>query len=191
MMNEVKCPKCGSTNLYRSKKFNAWICEDCDEKFSMPINAEWNSRLQSSEIWCTEFCQHAPCALSHSYGQLMHYVAEGNIGCTLFELLIKIPAVILFDSIYSLLENIDDFKPQFDKEPKLEALYRNSMQMLSTGKWWECVRLGAGLSMDSINLNGLDEHRSAVLLDTISYLKQVYKLFEFKVPGKQKVNMVT
>ena len=196
-MNEMKCPKCGSTNTYRSKKFNAWICEDCDEKFSMPINAEWNSGLQSSEFWCAEFCQYAPCSLSHSYGQLMHYVAEGNIGCTLFlirdvfELMIKIPTVILFDSIYSLLENIDDFKPQFDKEPKLEALYRNSMQMLSTGKWWECVRLGAGLSMDSINLNGLDEHRSAVLSDTISYLKQVYKLFEFRVPGKQKVNMVT
>ena len=196
-MQEMRCPKCGSTNTYRSKKFNAWICEDCDEKFSVPINVKWNSGLQSSEFWCTEFCQYAPCSLSHSYGQLMHYVAEGNIGCTLFlirdvfELMIKIPAVILFDSIYSLLENIDDFKPQFDKEPKLEALYRNSMQMLSTGKWWECVRLGAGLSMDSISLNGLDEHRSAVLSDTISYLKQVYKLFEFRVPGKQKVNMVT
>lgn len=27
-MNEMKCPKCGSTNTYRSKKFSVWICED-------------------------------------------------------------------------------------------------------------------------------------------------------------------
>lgn len=197
-MNEVKCPKCGSTNTYRSKKFNAWICEDCDEKFNLSVErADWNSGLQSADFWCIEFGQSAPASLSHSYNQLMHYVEVGNIGCTLFlirdvfELMIKIPIVILFDSIYSLMESMEDFKGQFEREPKLEALYRNSMQLLSTGKWWECVRLGAGLSLDAIDLNGLDEYRSAVLADTLSYLKQVYRLFEFRIPGKQKVNMVT
>lgn len=197
-MNEMKCPKCGSTNTYRSKKFNAWICEDCDEKFNLSVEvSDWNSGLQSADFWCTEFGQYVPTSLSHSYNQLMNYVEKGNIGCTLFlirdvfELMIKIPTVILFDSIYSLMESMEDFKGQFEKEPKLEALYRNSMQLLSTGKWWECVRLGAGLSLDAIVLNGLDEYRSAVLADTLSYLKQVYRLFAFRIPGKQKVNMVT
>ena len=197
-MKEMICPECGSTSTYRSKKFNAWICEDCGEKFELSEKmAKWNDGLQSSDYWCNDFILYAPSSLSNSYEQLKHYVVEGNIGCTLFlirdvfELMIKIPTVILFDSIYSLYEKLDDFTTLFKEQPKLEALYRNSMQMLSTGKWWECVRLGAGLSMDSINLSGLDEHRSAVLSDTISYLKQVYRLFEFRVPGKQKVNMVT
>ena len=115
-MNEVKCPKCGSTNTYRSKKFNAWICEDCDEKFNLSAErADWNSGLQSADFWCTEFGKYAPASLSHSYNQLMHYVEKGNIGCTLFlirdvfELMIKIPTVILFDSIYSLMESMEDF----------------------------------------------------------------------------------
>lgn len=197
-MKEIFCPHCGSTNTYRSKKFSAWICEDCDEKFNLSDGrADWNSGLQSADFWCTEFGQYAPASLSHSYNQLMHYVKVGNIGCTLFlirdvfELMIKIPTIILFDSIYSLIESMEDFKGQFEKEPKLEALYRNSMQLLSTGKWWECVRLGAGLSLDAIELNGLDEYRSAVLADTLTYLKQVYRLFEFRIPGKQRVNMVT
>lgn len=197
-MREMFCPHCGSSNTYKSKKFNAWICEDCGGRFELSnMTTEWNSGLQSADFWCMEFFQYAPCSLSHSYSQLMYYVAEGNIGGTLFlirdvfELMIKIPTVILFDSIYSLLESTNNFEQQFNKEPKLEALYRNSMQMLSTGKWWECVRLGAGLSMEFINTNGLDNHRRSVLSETIAYLKQVYRMFEFKIPGKPKINMVT
>lgn len=33
-MDEKNCPDCGSINIYRSKKFNAWICEDCGRRFS-------------------------------------------------------------------------------------------------------------------------------------------------------------
>lgn len=197
-MNELICPRCGSTSTYRSKKFNAWICEDCGEKFDLSeMKAKWNSGLQSSDYWCNDFIGYAPSSLSHSYQQLMHYVNEGNIGCTLFlirdvfELMIKIPTVILFDSIYSLYEKSEEFTSLFEAQPKLEALYRNSMQMLSTGKWWECVRLSAGVLIDPDDIVGLEDHRDSVLLDTLSYLKSVSKLFEFRVPGKKKVNMVT
>jgi len=197
-MNDLTCPECGSACIYKSKKFDAWICEDCGKRFDLSDRGvKWNDGLLSSDYWCTEFYQYAPSSLSHSYRQLMHYVEEGNIGCTLFlirdvfELMIKIPTVILFDSIYSLFENCEDYKILLENEPKLESLYRNSMQILTTGKWWECVRLGAGLSIEKLDLNVFDEHRKAVLSDTVSYLKQIFKLFTFQVPGKRKVNMVT
>ena len=80
-MKEMFCPHCGSTNTYRSKKFSAWICEDCDEKFNLSDKRDdWNSDLQSADFWCIEFGQSAPASLSHSYNQLMHYVEVGNIG---------------------------------------------------------------------------------------------------------------
>lgn len=197
-MNELSCPRCRSTSTYRSKKFNAWICEDCGERFDLSQKtAKWNSDLQSSEYWCNDFILFAPSSLSHSYEQLMHYVKEGNIGCTLFlirdvfELMIKIPTVILFDSIYSLYEKPEEFANLIEVQPNLEALYRNSMQMFSTGKWWECVRLAFGLMINPDDIAGLEDHRNSVLLDTLLYLKSVSKLFEFRVPGKKKVSMVT
>ena len=170
------CPKCGSSSVYKSKKYSAWICEDCGEKFSESIETkkQWNSGLLADEYWDHSIILVAPVSLSISYQQLYNYVEEGNIGCTLFlirdvfELMIKIPTVILFDSIYSLMDSMEDFNDYFEKDPKLEALYRNSMHLLSTGKWWECVRLGAGLSLDAIDLNSLDEYRSSVLADTLS-----------------------
>lgn len=197
-MEEMICPECGSTSTYRSKKFNAWICEDCGEKFDLSEKmAKWNDGLQSSDYWCNDFMLYAPISLSNSYEQLKHYVREGNIGCTLFlirdvfELMIKIPTVILFDSIYSLYEKSDEFTTLFEEQPKLEVLYRNSMQMLSTGKWWECVRLASGLLINSEDLAAMEEYEVSVLLDTLSYMKCISKLFEFRVPGKKKVNMVT
>lgn len=197
-MEEMICPECGSTSTYRSKKFNAWICEDCGEKFDLSEKmAKWNDGLQSSDYWCNDFMLYAPSSLSNSYEQLKHYVIEGNIGCTLFlirdvfELMIKIPTVILFDSIYSLYEKAENFDALFEAQPKLEALYRNSMQMLSTGKWWECVRIASGLVIGSEDLVEMEEYKASVLLDTLSYMKCISKLFEFRVPGKKKVNMVT
>ncbi len=197
-MEDMICPKCGSTSTYRSKKFNAWICEDCGEKFDLSEKmAKWNDGLQSSDYWCNDFMLYAPTSLSNSYEQLKHYVREGNIGCTLFlirdvfELMIKIPTVILFDSIYSLYEKSDEFTTLFEEQPKLEVLYRNSMQMLSTGKWWECVRLASGLIINSESLAAMEEYKASVLIDTLSYMKCISKLFEFRVPGKKKVNMVT
>lgn len=60
-MEDMVCPRCGSTSTYRSKKFNAWICEDCNEKFDLPVEMTgWNSGLQSADFWCTEFGQSAP-----------------------------------------------------------------------------------------------------------------------------------
>lgn len=114
-MYELICPKCGSTSTYRSKKFNAWICEDCGEKFDLSEKmAKWNDGLQSSDYWCNDFMLYAPTSLSNSYEQLKHYVSEGNIGCTLilirdvFELMIKIPTVILFDtkSVVSIIWSV-------------------------------------------------------------------------------------
>lgn len=197
-MEDMICPKCGSSSTYKSKKFNAWICEDCGGRFDLSQKTpRWNSDLQSSDYWCNDFILLAPSSLSHSYEQLMHYVKEGNIGCTLFlirdvfELMIKIPTVILFDSIYSLYEKPEEYATLFEAQPKLEALYRNSMQMLSTGKWWECVRLASGLIINPDDIASLEDRRDSVLLDTLLYLKSVSKLFEFRVPGKKKVSMVT
>lgn len=197
-MEDMICPKCGSSSTYRSRKFNTCICEDCGERFGLSEKSiKWNAGLQSSEYWSRDFVLYAPSSLSHSYEQLMHYVKDGNIGCTLFlirdvfELMIKIPTVILFDSIYSLYEKPKEFETLFESQPKLEALYRNSMQMLSTGKWWECVRLASGLMINPEDITYLEDHRGSVLLDTLVYLKSVSKLFEFRVPGKKKVSMVT
>lgn len=70
-MKERLRPHCGSASTYKSKRFNAWICEDCGERFDLSnLKTEWNSGLQASEFWCTEFCQYAPISLSHSYGRL-------------------------------------------------------------------------------------------------------------------------
>lgn len=198
-MENLLCPKCGSINIYKSRKLKSWLCEDCGEKFSdeTDMKKKWNSGLLADEYWDHSLISVAPVSLSISYQQLYNYVEEGNIGCTLFlirdvfELMIKIPTVILFDSIYSLYEKSDEFTTLFEEQPKLEALYRNSMQMLSTGKWWECVRLASGLLINSEDLAAMEEYEVSVLLDTLSYMKCISKLFEFRVPGKKKVNMVT
>ena len=41
-MEDMICPKCGSTSTYRSKKFNAWICERFVVK-SLICQRKWQS----------------------------------------------------------------------------------------------------------------------------------------------------
>ena len=114
-MKEFTCPKCLSTNIYRSKKFSAWICEDCGERFEEEsVPKKWNQGLLRDEYWNQDLIKVAPVSLAVSYQQLYNYVSEGNIGSTLFlirdvfELMIKIPVVILLDGIYKMLGQSDD-----------------------------------------------------------------------------------
>ena len=151
-MEERICPKCGSFSTYKSKKYGAWICEDCGEKFFEGVEEKikWNTGLLADEYWNYSLISVAPVSLSLSYQLLYNYVEEGNIGCTLFlirdvfELMIKLPVVILLDGVYSVLERTEQPDEFLNAHPKLRSLYANSMQILTTGKWWECVRLGAG-----------------------------------------------
>ena len=80
------CPKCGSPSTYKSKKFSAWVCEDCGEKFTeiVAVNKNWNDGLAAVDYWNKEFISVAPLSLAISYQKLKEYVTDGNIGCTLF-----------------------------------------------------------------------------------------------------------
>lgn len=193
------CPKCGSSSVYKSKKYSAWICEDCGEKFSESIETKkkWNSGLLADEYWDHSIILVAPVSLSISYQQLYNYVEEGNIGCTLFlirdvfELMIKLPVVILLDGIYSVLERKGQPDMFLREHPKLKSLYANSMQILTTGKWWECVRLGAGLIKEFKNEDLFSNETELAYKETLEYLQKIYKMFWFQIPGQSKVNMVS
>ena len=196
---EMICPKCGSSSTYKSKKYNAWICEDCGEKFTETVVAsrKWNDDLENADYWNDEFISVAPISLAVSYKKLKEYVVNGNIGCTLFlirdvfELMIKIPVVIILDGVYSTLETTNDVQKFLAEHPKFKALYANSMQILTTGKWWECVRLGAGLIREFGKDNWLSGESDLVYQDTALYLEKIYKMFWFQIPGQAKVNMVS
>lgn len=196
---EMICPKCGSSSTYKSKKFSAWVCEDCGEKFTETVVAsrKWNDDLENADYWNDEFISGAPISLAVSYKKLKEYVVNGNIGCTLFlirdvfELMIKIPVVIILDGVYSTLETTNDMQKFLAEHPKFKALYANSMQILTTGKWWECVRLGAGLIREFGKNNLFSGENDLVYLDTALYLEKIYKMFWFQIPGQAKVNMVS
>lgn len=193
------CPKCGSSSIYKSKKYSAWICEDCGEKFSADVETKkkWNSGLLADEFWNHTLISVAPVSLSISYQQLYDYVEEGNIGCTLFlirdvfELMIKLPVVMLLDGVYSVLERKEQPDEFLNLHPKLRALYANSMQILTTGKWWECVRLGAGLVKEFKNEELFSGESELAYEETAKYLQKIYKLFWFQIPGQDKTNMVS
>lgn len=198
-MEEMICPKCGSLSTYKSKKYSAWICEDCGEKFFEVVEKKikWNAGLLADEYWNHSLVSVAPVSLSLSYQQLYNYVEEGNIGCTLFlirdvfELMIKIPVVILLDGVYSVLERKDQPDEFLSAHPKLRLLYANSMQILTTGKWWECVRLGAGLVKEFKNEKLFSGESELAYKETAEYLQKIYKIFWFQIPGQDKVNMVS
>lgn len=193
------CPKCGSSSIYKSKKYGTWICEDCDEKFSESVETKkkWNTGLLADEFWIHSLVSVAPISLSISYQQLYNYVEEGNIGCTLFlirdvfELMIKLPVVILLDGIYSVLERKEQPDQFLNAHPKLRSLYANSMQILTTGKWWECVRLGAGLVKEFKNEELFSSESELAHKETVEYLQKIYKMFWFQIPGQDRVNMVS
>lgn len=194
-----KCPKCKSKNVYFSKKKQVWICEDCKSEFS-ESNSQNLSRIinySSSKFWIPELWNIAPTALALSYHQLHEYVAEENIGCTLFlirdvfELMIKIPVTIIFNGLHELSTESGCLSAFLSSNAKASKLYEYSMQMLSTGKWWECVRLASSFDENVFSCTSMDDNQAKLYADTILYLKALHKNLYFKVPGKPKINMVT
>lgn len=197
-MDEIICPNCGSRNTYRSKKFNAWICEDCEQKFAEAIlHKSWNDGLMQDKYWNNEFSDVAPYSLAISYQQLYDYIKEGNIGCTLFlirdvyELMIKTPVVILLNGICTAVETVENPYEFLESCPKIKSLYMNSMQILTTGKWWECVRISAGLTNEINSALIFNTENSNVYRVTVEYLSKIYKMFWFQIPGNKKTNMVS
>lgn len=196
---EMICPKCGSSSTYKSKKFSAWVCEDCGEKFTeiVAVNKNWNDGLAAVDYWNKEFISVAPLSLAISYQKLKEYVTDGNIGCTLFlirdvfELMIKIPVTIMFNGVHDLKESHPDFDKFLVANKSIEKLYDYSIQMLSTGKWWECVRLAAGIKAELWDNCAEDYPHASLLKDTCDYLSQLYKLLFFRIPGSSKTSMVT
>lgn len=182
-----RCPSCTSENVYYSKKKGIWICEECELEFA---------ENDSTEYWASELWEVAPTALALSYHQLHEYVKEQNIGCTLFlirdvfELMIKIPVTIIFNGIHELNKESETFSALLASNTMIAKLYEYSMQMLSTGKWWECVRLASGLDKSIFADESTVEHAN-LYADTIGYLKKLHKKLYFKEPGKQKISMVT
>lgn len=198
-MEDIICPKCGSSSTYKSKKYNAWICEDCGEKFTetVAVCKRWNDGLDATDYWNNEFISVAPVSLAVSYQKLQDYVTDGNIGCTLFlirdvfELVIKIPVTIMFNGVHDLKESYPDFDKILAVNKPIEKLYDYSIQMLSTGKWWECVRLAAGIKADLWDNLAEDYPKTLLLKDTCDYLSKLYKMLFFRVPGNSKTSMVT
>ena len=163
-----RCPKCTSENVYYSKKKGIWICEECELEFAENDSSDSVSvhkNLDSAEYWASELWEVAPTALALSYHQLHEYVKEQNIGCTLFlirdvfELMIKIPVTIIFNGIHELNKDNENFAVLLATNTKVAKLYEYSMQMLSTGKWWECVRLASGLDESIFAGDSAAEHR--------------------------------
>ncbi len=195
-----KCPECSSENVYYSKKKNIWICEDCDLEFVMNGSSAlciFKENLDSDEYWSFGLWDVAPTALAMSYYQLYEYVKKQNIGCILFlirdvfELMIKIPVTIIFNGIHELNKDNITFKDYLSQNTNAFKLYEYSMQMLSTGKWWECVRLASSMDGRWFNQNTTDMKTDALYIDTIQYLKELYEKLYFKISGKHRVNMVT
>ena len=75
-MEDMICPKCGSSSTYKSKKFKAWICEDCGEKFTetVTVSNRWNDGLDAVDYWNDEFVSVAPVSLAVAYQKLKEYV---------------------------------------------------------------------------------------------------------------------
>ena len=70
-MKEFTCPKCLSTNIYRSKKFSPWIYEDCDGRFEEEfVPKKWNQGLLRDEYWNQGLIKVAPVSLAVSYQRL-------------------------------------------------------------------------------------------------------------------------
>lgn len=198
-MFEAVCPNCTSENVFFSKKKGMWICEECELEFRENDNSERVSahkNLDTAEYWASELWEVAPTALALSYHQLHEYVKKQNIGCTLFlirdvfELMIKIPVTIIFNGIHELNKESESFSALLSSNTKVAKLYEYSMQMLSTGKWWECVRLASSLDEGVFAGDSTVEH-TKLYADTIVYLKELHKKLYFKEPGKQKISMVT
>lgn len=197
---ELICEKCGSENVYHSKKKNKYVCEDCGFEFDgkgsgNPLPLE---ECKCDDYWCKEMWEIAPIPLASSYRQLYNYVCENNIGCTLFavrdvfELIIKIPITILFNCFHKFAESdANKLKAFLNANDEALRLYEYSMQMLVTGKWWECVRLGSRINDGVWNDLCDNANETKLYRDTVDFLKILTKKMYFQQTGKPKTNMVT
>ncbi|MGN0203261.1 MAG: TFIIB-type zinc ribbon-containing protein, partial [Coprococcus sp.] len=174
------CPKCGSNHLFINENKGFSVCLDCGDKFmlqEMPVQKTWNQGLTGEAYWCREFCLEAPVSLALSYQRLYDYVEEGNIGCTLFlirdvfELMIKIPVIIMFNGVHELAEKAYDIQGLMMAYPAVRKLYDHSFQMLVTGKWFECLRVIGGIKNEAIF--------EPMYQETIRYCRQIKDLFCF------------
>lgn len=105
--------------------------------------------------------------------------------------MIKTPVVILLDGICSLIEASDNPVAFLNLHPKVKALYTNSMKILTTGKWWECIRISIGLADDIKKGILFTDSSDVVYKDTIEYLNKIYKMFWFQIPGERRTDMVS
>lgn len=195
-----KCPKCQSRNVYYSRKKSIWICEDCEYEFNDYESEDvpaCNVDLLSDIYWQADIWKFAPRSLAFSYWQLHEYLENKNIGCALFlirdvfELMIKVPVTIVFNGIHETIKkesNVTNWKYEY---PKLMKLYEYSMQMLSTGKWWECVRLIIGIGEKGVLQIAVDDKSAELYSDTVNLLRVLYKQLYFKTLNNQTVSMVT
>ena len=199
-MKEPLCPKCSSRYVHFNKKHKKWICEDCECEFDYLEDKDPFEILDidNESLWCKELWEYAPTPLAESYFQLYRYVNEKNMGSTLFlirdvfELFIKIPVSILFNGLHELYTlNGQHFCSILNTSIKVRKLYTYSMQILVTGKWWECVRLASELDEDLVEKLFHDTCVPMLYQETIRYLKKIYGKMYFHVPGKSKINMVT
>ncbi len=153
--------------------------------------------IASSEYWAYELWDVAPTALALSYRQLYEYVNEKNIGCTLFlirdvfELMIKIPVTVIFNGIHELKAGKEDFPLFIEKNSAIRQLYEYSMQMLSAGKWWECVRIASRLDASVFCCGEEDFFKIGLYGETVGYLKKLYDGSYFKNAKNKKTSMVS
>lgn len=199
-MKEPLCPKCSSMYVHFNKKHKKWICEDCECEFDDLDDKDPFALLDIDDerLWCKGLWEYAPIPLAESYYQLYMYVNEKNMGSTLFlirdvfELFIKIPVSILFNGLHELFSlNGQYFGSVLNTSDKVSKLYAYSMQMLVTGKWWECVRLASELDENLVEELFHATYEPMLYQDTVKYLKNLYCNMHFRVPGKPQINMVT
>lgn len=208
------CPRCGSEYIYFSKKSNIYICEECGSRFENPeakTNSCPNSRccgaagkqagsstqLLSDEYWCDEFMECAPLPLASSYRRLKRYSETGEAaGCDMavrdvFELMLKIPVFIIFNRIYELIDKNKNFMDVFEKYPETEALFKNSLTKLSSGKLLECANTAAKLNKPAQNIELFTSKEDAVYMETAAYLDKIKDLFRFRsADGESFTDMV-
>ena len=186
------CPSCGKNNTVVSDDGKKGFCISCGQPFTIEEQNEkaWNEGLDDREqYWCQELLKVAPVSLALSYQQLFEYIKEGNIGCTLFlirdvyELLMKIPVIVLFNGVYSVIENKKDITKFLEQHPRFTKVYRSSAQVFTSGKWMEAVRNGAALTKETRS-DVFDKDEDQLYIETVNYLASIENEFNFLDPKK-------
>lgn len=191
-MNMHICPLCGKNNTVVSDDGKKGFCISCGQPFTIEEQNEkaWNEGLDDREqYWCQDLLKVAPVSLALSYQQLFEYIKEGNIGCTLFlirdvyELFMKIPVIVLFNGVYSVIENKKDITEFLEQHPRFAKVYRSSAQVFTSGKWMEAVRNGAALEQKT-DTDVFDKDEDQLYIETVNYLASIEKEFNFLDPKK-------